>query len=105
MTKEASEKRPADADQDDEVLALRSKGASYGRIATQLNLGRAANANEAFLRALRRRPKSEQTALRESELTRLASLEAGVNNNADLNKTDRARRLQTIGKLRERLLG
>jgi AraC-like DNA-binding protein len=89
---------------DDEVLALRIQGKSFAGIARSLGFTRPSEANEAFNRALRRKPSSEQEDLRRQELTRLDALIEGVRGNAELAPDDVARRLRSVERLRTRLL-
>jgi AraC-like DNA-binding protein len=89
---------------DDEVLALRVQGKSFAGIAKSLGFTRPSQANEAFNRALRRKPSAEQEDLRRQELARLDALIEGVRGNADLAPDDLARRLRSVERLRTKLL-
>jgi hypothetical protein len=88
---------------DEEVVALRSKGQSFVRIARDLGFRRGADATAAFNRALLRRPSSEQQQLRNEETSRLDRLAKGVEESEDLSAADKARRLGVIERLRRGL--
>ena len=90
--------------QDDKVLDLRVQGKSFAGIAKTLGMNRPSTANEAFNRALRRKPAAEQDDLRRQELGRLDALIEGVRANADLAPDELARRLRTVERLRAKLL-
>jgi hypothetical protein len=89
---------------DDEVLALRGQGKSFAGIAKALGFNRPSQANQAFNRALRRRPAFEQDGLRQRELGRLDALIVGVKANGELAPDEVARRLRTVERLRAKLL-
>jgi hypothetical protein len=89
---------------DDRVLELRIHGKSFAAIAKSLGLGRPSEANDAFNRALRLRPASEQEDLRRQELLSLDALADGVRGNPQLAPDELARRLRTVDRLRSRLL-
>ncbi|MGH9179110.1 MAG: hypothetical protein ACRD0N_11235 [Acidimicrobiales bacterium] len=89
---------------DDEVLRLRTDGKSFATIARALDFERARDANAAFNRALRRRPESEQVALRRNEQDRLDRLAEVVKADEALGADVRARRLLAVDKLRAKLL-
>jgi hypothetical protein len=59
---------------EDKVLELRDQGKGFAGIAKTLGLGRACDANDAFNRALRRKPPAQRDALRGREPTRLEAL-------------------------------
>jgi hypothetical protein len=69
-------------DRDQEALALRDQGQSFGGIARILGLDGACAANAAFNRALRRRPISEQAWLRSRESVRLDAVASRVRGRA-----------------------
>jgi len=89
---------------DDKALELRVRGKSFVAIAKTLAYERANHANEAFNRALRRKPASEQDELRGQELSRLDAMAKGVKDNDALPPEDVARRLRTVERLRAMLL-
>jgi hypothetical protein len=89
---------------DDRVLELRVQGRSFAGIATTLGLVRPSRANEAFNRALRRKPMSERDGIRRQELVRLDVLADGVRADAALAPKDKARRLRTVDRLRTMLM-
>ena len=85
---------------DDEVLRLRRQGQAYARISRELGLDRAADAQRAFRRALRRLPAADAEQVREEELSRLDRLAERVRADTSKNDMDRARQLKTIERLR-----
>ena len=89
---------------DDDVLQLRSSGASFARIARSLGYGRAREANDAFHRAMLRRPIGERHEIRTAEFARLEDLERVVRGDDRLTADELAKRLHTIDRLRDRLL-
>jgi hypothetical protein len=89
---------------DNKALELRVRGRSFVAIAKTLGYERANHANEAFNRALRRKPAAEQDELRGQELTRLDAMADGVKGDKALEPEDAARRLRTVERLRTMLL-
>jgi hypothetical protein len=89
---------------DEEALELRTRGQSFGAIATTLGYQRAHEANEAFNRALRRKPPEQRANLRREELARLDALADGVRANKQLGPDDIVRRLRAVELLRLMLL-
>ena len=85
---------------DDEVLRLRRQGQAYARISRELGLDRAADAQRAFRRAVRRLPAADAEQVREEELSRLDRLAERVRADTSKNDLDRARQLKTIERLR-----
>ena len=90
---------------DETTLDMRSSGSSFARIARALGFGSAREANDAFHRAMRRRPLPERKRIRSAEFARLEELERSVRDAADVAADTRAKRLHTIERLRDRLLG
>jgi hypothetical protein len=90
---------------DDEALRLRVQGKSFAAIAGVLGYGRAYEANEAFNRALRRRPLHEQATLRVGELARLEAMADGIHDSRGLSPDEIASRLRAVERLRAMLLG
>ena len=88
---------------DRQVLDLRQTGKSFASIAKSLKLGRARDANAAFLRAVRGAKPSERKKLREAELVRLQQLEDRVRA-SELAPFDRDKQIDTIKFLRKKLL-
>ncbi len=88
---------------DEKVLRLRGEGQPYARISRDLGMDRGADAQRAFVRALRRLPTSDAKRVRAEEVSRLDRLAARVRGDAKQNDTDRARRLKTIERLRSRI--
>lgn len=91
-------------EQDDQALELRSSGASFSRIAKEIGFDTARQANDAFHRALVRRPAAERTTIRNAESARLDALEQRVRRDTVIEADDRAKRLRAIDRLRNRLL-
>ena len=89
---------------DEQVLELRVHGKSFAGIAKTLGFGRPYEANDAFNRALRRKPAAERDTLRSSELIRLDALAEAVRANLEMAPDDVARRLRTLDRMRARLL-
>jgi hypothetical protein len=89
---------------DDTALELRRSGRSFAAIAKTLGLKRASDANDAFNRALRTRPRDEQVVLRDEESLRLDKLATKVRSRKDLAEEDVNRQLRTITRLREALV-
>ena len=85
---------------DDEVLRLRRQGQAYARISRELGLDRAADAQQAFRRAVRRLPAADAEQVREEELSRLARLAERIRADTSRNDMDRARQLKTIERMR-----
>ncbi len=89
---------------DDKALDLRCKGTSFASIARSLGYPRAHDANEAFNRALRRRPPTEQATLRDEELARLDALGEEVRARGSIAPEDIAGHLRVLQHLKARLL-
>jgi hypothetical protein len=89
---------------DDDALRLRASGKSFGAIAKALGYERSDQANEAFNRALRRRPPKQRKKLRDEELVRLDAMADGVRSRPQLEPDDIARRLRGVERLRTLLL-
>lgn len=92
------------ATRDDQALELRANGETFGAIAKTLGFERIHHANEAFNRALRRRPPAERESLRRQELARLDTLAEGVRTSQKLEPDEIARRLEKVERLRTMLL-
>ena len=88
---------------DDEVLRLRGEGHPYARISRDLGLDRAADAQQAFRRALRRLPDLDAKRVRDEEVSRLDRLAERVRGDARKNDMDRARQLKTIERMRSQI--
>jgi hypothetical protein len=88
---------------DDRVLQLRGQGQAYARISRDLGLGRAADAQRAFRRALGRLPSPDAERVRGEERSRLDRLAERVR--ADVTSDDAARqhRLEAIARMRSQL--
>jgi len=90
-------------DTDDQVLTLRSQSIRFGKIAETLGLGRASDANEAFNRALRRRPPEEQATIRSEENRRLDRLANAIKADETRTEQDVEKRMRAVERLRSRL--
>jgi hypothetical protein len=90
---------------DEKVLRLRGEGQAYARISRDLGLGRAADAQQAFQRALRSLPAADAERVRGQEMSRLDRLAERVRGDATRNETERARQLKTIKRLRSQISG
>lgn len=90
---------------EEKVLRLRGQGQPYARICQNLGLERAAQAQKAFRRALRRLPASDAKRVRAEEVSRLDRLAERVRSDAKQNEMDRARRLKTIERMRGQISG
>lgn len=88
---------------DESVLRLRGEGRAYSRISRDLGLDRDADAQRAFVRALRRLPTPDAKRVRAEELSRLDRLARRVRGDAEQSDVDRDRRLKTIERLRNRV--
>jgi hypothetical protein len=88
---------------EEKVLRLRGQGQPYARISRDLGLERAADAQKAFTRALRRLPAADAKRVRAEEVTRLDHLAQRVRADTKQNEMDRARRLKTIERLRSQI--
>jgi carboxylesterase type B len=89
---------------DDRALTLRGQSKGFGKIAAALGLARANDANEAFNRALRRRPAEEQSTIRAEENGRLDRLARAVTADENRSKEEVDKRLRAIERLRRRLM-
>lgn len=90
---------------DETVLRLRGQGQPYARISRHLGLERAADAQHAFRRALRRLPVSDAKRVRAEEVSRLDRLAERVRGDAKQDDMDKARRLKTIERMRSQISG
>lgn len=90
---------------DEKVLRLRGEGRAYVRISRDLGLERAADAQQAFRRALGRLPAPDADRVRAEEVSRLDRLADRVRADTKQNEMDRARRLKTIERMRSQLVG
>ena len=85
----------------DRVIALRSEGKSFAAIAKAVGVTRSLDAFTLFVSAVADKSPSEQKRLRAEENGRLDSLEKRTKRHPD--ETERARKLASIRKLRQRL--
>ncbi len=88
---------------EDEVLRLRGEGQPYARISRDMGLERAADAQQAFRRALSRLPASDAKRVRAEEVSRLDRLAERVRADTKKNDMDRARQLKTIERMRSQI--
>lgn len=89
---------------DSEVLRLRSLGRAFSGISKELGLERGADAQRAFLRAVRRLPDPEAQRVRGEEVTRLDRLAEQVRSDATKTDIDRDRNLKLIDRMRGQIL-
>ncbi|MEY2567923.1 MAG: hypothetical protein QOE35_2452 [Actinomycetota bacterium] len=89
---------------DEQALELRSSGKSFSSIAKALGLERAHDANEAFIRALRRRAPKARKVIREAEAGRLEALATKVRARDDLTPEQTKKRLRSVERLRQTLM-
>ena len=82
---DSSEAAQASESVDEKVLRLRGEGQPYARISRDLGLDRGADAQRAFVRALRQLPDSDATRVRAEELSRLDRLAERVRSDAKQN--------------------
>ena len=94
---------PDELARDEETLALREEGRSFSGIARILGLDNGHVANEAFNRALRCRPKSQQEWLRSREMMRLDAVASRVRQRDDLSVEEVIRRLRGVKQQRKTL--
>jgi hypothetical protein len=91
------------AERDQQALDLRVAGRSFAGIASELGYERTVDVVTAFNRALRRKSKTERDAICRDETVRLDALAAKITAEGD-EGPERVRRLQTVDRLRARLL-
>lgn len=89
---------------DNQALELRRQGKSFAAIARELNFARPRDAWLAFNRALRSHAPQEQADLRREEVARLQSLTDAVRARKDLTPEDKTKRLESVERMRVRLL-
>lgn len=90
--------------QDEQALQLRSSGKSFSTIAKTLGYERSHHANEAFLRALRRKPAAARSDLRDAEAARLEALATKIQARDDLSPAQAQKRLRAVERLRQTLM-
>jgi hypothetical protein len=76
---------------------------AYARISRDLGLERAADAEQAFRRAVRRLPTPDAMRVREEEVARWDRLAERVRADTTKNEMDRARQLKTIERMRTQI--
>lgn len=90
---------PATQSIDEQVLELRAKGWSFARIADQLELPRATEAQDRFLFALSTSPSPVRNRLRKGELNRLGQLAERIRCRPTLDEVERERLLDAVAHL------
>ena len=101
-----SSSRPAfrsNRSSDEQALILRDSGKTYAAVASSLGFKRAADAQAAFLRALRQREGDERSRLVQREADRLDTLDTRIRTRDAAVPEKMERRLLALAKLRERL--
>lgn len=88
-----------DVDRDEQVLALRTRGRSFVKIAAELGFSGGREAVIAYRRAIEQQPAKEQAAIRATERRRFAAMRESVRSNASLTPEDVATRLARIDRL------
>ena len=88
---------------EDRVVELRTQGHSYGAIAKTLGLDQPQQAQSAFHRAVRERPRHEQRLLRDQELDRLDQLSQQIRTLPHLTDEQVTARLRAVDRLRRDL--
>lgn len=99
----STERRPQQANVDEQVLSLREANASYSKIARRLELRRATDAHQAFIRAVGARSGDDQRTLVANEQTRLDRLEERIRSRDADDQVKLERRLSAVAKLRASL--
>ncbi|MEZ5242233.1 MAG: hypothetical protein R2696_10905 [Microthrixaceae bacterium] len=84
---------------DEQVLELRAEGWSFARIADQLELPRATEAQDRFLLALATSPSGVRNRIRKGELTRLGQLADRIRCRPTLDEVERERLLDAVAHL------
>lgn len=92
------------AARDERALELRSVGKSFAAIADIVSYERPREANDAFNRALRRKPEAERDRLRGDELGRLDAMAQRISAREDLDPDRIAGHLRSVDRLRTMLL-
>ena len=90
-----------DTERDEWALTLRTQGRPFAAIAHILGFSDAHEANAAFNRALRARPKVDQDQLRGREVARLEALALRVRGRDDLSVEEVVRRLRGLRRQRK----
>ena len=85
---------------DEQALAFRKEGRSFGKIASLLGFDNSRDAVTAYRRAAELRPKKEQATLRATERSRFDAMAKAVLADTDLPKADAQKRLARIERLR-----
>ncbi len=88
---------------EEKVLRLRGEGQPYARISRDMGLDRAADAQQAFRRALSGLDASDAKRVRAEEMSRLDRLAERVRADTKKNDMDRARQLKTIERMRSQI--
>jgi len=96
-------RRPPTQDIDAQALALRESGSSFSAIARLLELGRATDAHQSFVRALRAHDGEERRQLQKNEEARLDLLEERIRDRDAADTAKIERRLLGVKNYREAL--
>ncbi len=86
-----------------DVIHLREAGRSYAAIARKLTMPSSIQAQAAFIRGVRHRPRQERIQLVERELGRLDNLEKKIRGNTDQDPNKASQQLAAVEKLRSAL--
>ena len=96
----ASREQNEEQGRDEQALAFRKEGRSFGKIATLLGFENSRDAVTAYRRAADLRPAAERATLRATEKKRFDAMARAVRADTDLTKADAAKRLARIETLR-----
>jgi hypothetical protein len=88
------------ASRDEQALAFRKEGRSFGKIATLLGFENSRDAVTAYRRAADLRPAAEQAKLRATEQKRFDAMAEAVRADKAITKADATKRLARIERLR-----
>ena len=92
--------KPTSGSRDEQALAFRKEGRSFGKIATLLGFENSREAVTAYQRAAERRPAAEQATLRAVEQGRFDAMAEAVRADNAITKADATKRLARIERLR-----
>ena len=92
--------KPTSGSRDEQALAFRKEGRSFGKIATLLGFENSREAVTAYRRAAELRPAAEQATLRAVEQERFDAMAEAVRADNAITKADATKRLARIERLR-----
>ena len=92
--------KPTSGSRDEQALAFRKEGRSFGKIATLLGFENSREAVTAYQRAAELRPAAEQATLRAVEQERFDAMAEAVRADNAITKADATKRLARIERLR-----